>query len=263
MLRSAFYCVNLIPDNTMKRRMFQYKKKNGYKLFDPYYFIILLTNPTGKDFSSDIINEFKDIFNIFKKDSKISANRIHNRFIFVFDTVLIDDNKAKVIRYTFYKRMIKSSIVQIIPIDKFTDGYVYIGYNVDECKIYTTYDNAYSDIYHNNTLCAILKVSTKHMSSDYAFCSADNRDRQKDNEYYYDIEETLDRNNPTEYYDYCMRLVAGEITYYRKDSSIYSYWLELCCAKSYDDFLNPKYVEDMMSIPYPIEWDKDYYYEEE
>lgn len=259
MLRSVFYCAKIIADQTMKRKVSQFIKKEGYDPLDPYYFIAIYTDPSGKNLQSDVNTKFINIFNSIKSDLKISVNKVHNRFSIVIDTVLIDDNEAKVIRYAFHKRMVKTSIVQTIPINSIPDKYIYMSYNSDVCKIYTTYNDAYLDIQYSNILYAILKVSTKRIGSDYAFCAGN---RQKDREYYYSIEGTLNRDNPTEYYDYCMQLVAGEITYYRKDSSIYSYWLELCCAKSYDDFLNPKYIKDMMSLKYPIEWDKDYYEEE-
>ena len=267
MLRSMFYCAKIVVDKTMKREVSQYIKENWYDILIPYYFVVVCTDPSGKNVMTDINNAFTNIFDHLKESLKFSANKIHNRFTINIDTILIDDNEAKIIRYAFHKRMVKTTIMQVVPISIIPDKYIYIGYNNDICKIYTTYDEVYSAMRHaniccNDTLYAILKVSAKRISSDYVFCFSDNRDKQKDNEYYYDIEETLDRNDPIAYYDYCMRLVAGEITYYRKDSSTNSYWLELFCAKSYDNFLNLKYVEDMMSIPYPIEWDKDYYYEE-
>lgn len=264
MLRSMFYCAKIVVDKTMKRKVSHYIKENWYDILIPYYFVVVCTDPSGKNIMTDINNAFIDIFDHIKESLKLSANKVHNRFTINIDAILIDDNEAKIVRYAFHKRSVKMSIMQVVPISSIPDKYIYIGYNNDICKIYTTYDEVYSDMCHanircNDTLYVMLKVSTKHISSDYAFCSDNN---QKDNEYYYDIEETLDRNDPIGYYDYCMQLIAGELTYYRKDLSTYSYWLELCCAKSYADFLNPKYVEDMMSLKYPIEWDKDYYEEE-
>ena len=253
MLRSAVYYEKVIIDDSMKRMVSQYLKGNHYTTFMPAHAIILYTDPSGENLQSDINNDFNESYNKIKDALKITMNKVHNRFTFIYDLVLIDENTVKIIRYVSHKRAIRSEVIEIIPIDIFTDGYVYIGYNGDKCKVYTSYSQAYDVIYHPVNRYSILKVSINHKGSDYAFCSGDT---QKDNEYYYDIEETLNRNNPIEYYDYCMQLIAGEFSYFEKGRLISQHWLELFCTKSYEDFLNPEYIPDMMSLKYPIECDK-------
>lgn len=253
MLRSAIYYEKVIVDDSMKRMVAQYLKGNSYTTFMPTHSIMLYTDPSGKNLSSDISNAFDESYNMIKDALKISMNKVHNRFIFIYDLILIDENDAKIIEYSSHKRIIRSKVIEIIPIDRFTDGYVYIGYNGDKCKLYASYSQAYDDIQHPVNRYSILKVSVNHKGSDYAFCYGSN---QKDNEYYYDIEETLDRNDPIGYYDYCMQLIAGEFSYFEKGKLISQFWLEIGCDKSYNDFLNQEYVESMMNLRYPIEWDK-------
>lgn len=79
--------------------------------------------------------------------------------------------------------------------------------------------------------------------------------REKDDKLYYNIESTFPRD-PEGYYDRCMELTAGEIRNYNKTGrlidSLWEYWSTLC--KGYEDFMNPEYFQEMMSMRWPILW---------
>lgn len=92
MLRSMFYCAKIVVDKTMKRKVSHYIKENWYDILIPYYFVVVCTDPSGKNILSDINIKFTNIFNSIKNDLKISANKVHNRFTINIDAILIDDN---------------------------------------------------------------------------------------------------------------------------------------------------------------------------
>lgn len=186
----------------------------------------------------------------------------YNAYIFAFTS----DDTVEVYETTNRDGTVRTKLYTVINTENVK--YLYIGFNQSiGCIIGTEFNSIYHLLRGYGSF--IYKISTHHLGGcgysfdDWNLIQRDEKLRFEENldqKYYYDINDALKvmlQNNPEDFYDYCMRLIIYEKYLIDIDGNIVDvYWSNIRARKSLKDFFNPTHVAEMLSMKYPIYWER-------